>query len=363
MSLLLKKKLQILIDENFIELLRVENGVLQKFVKTTQYDLIKDELARRTYDESGDYYVKPFNISVKEALNDQIGNNGIFSPNQQTKQGNIPSDALGCLLVSPGKALVRGYDIETIDTTIVDFQKPRTTERAENQAIPFSVGRQIVVHNVHGSLPVGFGTTSQVDLYDGRTATPGVASGNKIGVARIYDLKLKNAEYKNSLTEYECSLYDIQTYTTIVLNTAISQTAGAFIEGKNSSASGYLVANVNNASLLYLYQVSGSFKRNEGIIINGIDDGRIITQVRDYNLTDVHQIVANNSTAGIGTFTADPILSNKINLTEASSQYTISNGSAGIATVTTSSSSFYVGINTGDLVSYTKQGYTVPTYK
>ena len=359
---LIKKEITDFNDENFIELLRVENGVLQKFVKTTQYDLIKDELARRTYDESGDYYVKPFNISVKEALNDQIGNNGIFSPNQQTKQGNIPSDALGCLLVSPGKALVRGYDIETIDTTIVDFQKPRTTERAENQAIPFSVGRQIVVHNVHGSLPVGFGTTSQVDLYDGRTATPGVASGNKIGVARIYDLKLKNAEYKNSLTEYECSLYDIQTYTTIVLNTAISQTAGAFIEGKNSSASGYLVANVNNASLLYLYQVSGSFKRNEGIIINGIDDGRIITQVRDYNLTDVHQIVANNSTAGIGTFTADPILSNKINLTEASSQYTISNGSAGIATVTTSSSSFYVGINTGDLVSYTKQGYTVPTY-
>ncbi len=53
---LIKKELSDFNDENFVELLRAEKGVLQKFVKTTNYDLIKDELARRTYDESGDYY-------------------------------------------------------------------------------------------------------------------------------------------------------------------------------------------------------------------------------------------------------------------------------------------------------------------
>ena len=359
---LIKKEIDDFNDENFVELLRVEKGYLQKFVKSSNYDLIKDELARRTYDESGDYYVKPFSISVKESLNDQIGNNGIFTINQQTKQGNTPNDSRGCILISPGKAFVRGYDIETIDTTIVDFDKPRTTQKAINQSIPFSVGRQIVLNNVHGSLPVGFGTTSQVDLYDGRTETPGTSSGNKIGVARIYDLKLRNAGYANTVSEYDCSLYDIQTYTTIVLNAAITKSASSYIEGKNSSASGYLVADVNNNNILYLYQVSGSFKKEEGIIINGIDDGRRINNVRDYGITDVHQIVGDNYTSGIGTFTADPILSNKIALTESSAQYTITAESAGLSTVTTSSSTYYVGIKTGDIVSYTKQGFSVPTY-
>jgi len=359
---LIKKEIDDFNDENFVELLRVERGTLQKFVKTSNYDLIKDEIARRTYDESGDYYVKPFNISLKESLNDQIGNNGIFSPNQQTRAGNQPSDSIGCILVSPGKAFVRGYDIETIDTTIVDFQKPRTTQQAANQSIPFSVGRQIILNNVNGSIPVGFGSTSQVALYDSRTVTPGTPSGNKIGVARIYDLKLRNAGYANTTTQFDCSLFDIQTYTTLVLNAAITKGASAFIEGKNSSASGYLVSNVNNNNILYLYQVSGSFKKEEGITINGIDDGRRIVNVRDYDITDVYQIVGDNYTAGIGTFTADPVLNNRISLSEAGTQFTISAASAGLSTVTTSSSTFYVGIKTGDIVSYTKQGFSVPTY-
>ncbi len=359
---LIKKEITDFNDENFVELLRVEKGVIQKFVKTTNYDLIKDELARRTYDESGDYYVRPFNISLKESLNDQIGNNGMFVSNQQTKQGNIPSDSLGCILVSPGKAVVRGYDIETIDTTIVDFEKPRTTEKVVNQSVPFSVGRQIVLNNVYGSLPVGFGSTSQVHLYSERTSTPGNPSGEKIGVARIYDLKLKNAGYANALSEFDCSLFDIQTYTTIQLNASVTLNASTFIEGKNSASSGYVVENVINSNIVNLYQVSGSFKVDEGIIIDGIEDGRVITKVRDYNLTDVHQIVGVNTASGIGSFTADPVLSKKISLTESGVQYTITDGASGISTVTTSTTNFYVGIKTGDIVSYTKQGNTIPTY-
>ena len=63
---LIKKGLDEFNDENFVELMRLENGNLQKFVKKTDYNLIRDELARRTYDESGDYYVKPFEVFVKE---------------------------------------------------------------------------------------------------------------------------------------------------------------------------------------------------------------------------------------------------------------------------------------------------------
>lgn len=357
---LIKKAITDFNDENFIELLRVENGILQKFKKDTQYSIIGDELARRTYDQSGDYYVKDFTVSLNESLNNKIGNNGIYNKNQQTKQGNNPSNDLACISISPGKAYVRGYEIETISNTILDLDKPRTTDTVVNESVPFSVGRQILLNNAYGSFPVGFGTIAQVDLYSDRTSTPGSSSGNKIGVARVYDLKLKNVSYADTSTQFECSLYDIQTYTTLTLNTSLTQSAPAYIQGKNSAAKGYLVSSVNSSNTINLYQVSGSFISGEQITINGIDNGRTIASVRDYNLTDVHQLYSANT--GISTFTADPILSKYVLLSTPGTQFTITGASGGISTVSTSDQNFYVGINTGDIVSYTKTGDNIPTY-
>ena len=140
--------------------------------------------------------------------------------NQKTSQGNTVSDNLLCLSVGPGKAYVRGYEVETINNTIIDVEKPRSTSNDYNQAIPFNLGRQIIVNNVSGSVPVGFGVSSLVNLHQGRTVSVGIASDLKIGVARIYDLKLKNAEYTNAATQYEISLYDVQTYTILISGTA-----------------------------------------------------------------------------------------------------------------------------------------------
>ena len=98
---LIKKSLTDLNDENFIELMRIENGELQKFVKESSYNLIRDELAKRTYDESGHYYVNPFNVTAKECLNNRVGNDGAFYSDQLTQQGNVPTDDLLCLSIGP----------------------------------------------------------------------------------------------------------------------------------------------------------------------------------------------------------------------------------------------------------------------
>ena len=355
---LIKKPLDDFNDENFVELMRLDSGVLVKFVNNSDYNLLKNEFARRTYDESGDYYIKPFNVFLKDSLNDKVGNSGIYSEKQKTSQGNVPSDDLACLSISPGKAYVRGYEIETISNISVDVEKPRTTEKVFNSSVPFNVGRKIIVNNVFGSIPVGFGTTSQVSLYSDRTSTVGVSSGTKIGIARVYDFKLKNAEYSNASTQFELFLYDVQTYTKLTLNSTItSLSTPAFIEGKSSGAFGYLASNVSNSSELVLYQVSGSFISNEQLKSNGEDLNRNIVSSIDYNLSDVHQITANQS-AGIGTFTADPLLSVQTLLASSGAQFSISSG----GTVTSGQENFYVGIKVGDVVSYTKQGDVVPTY-
>ena len=51
-------------------------------------------MVKRTYDESGDYCVNPFEVFMKESLNDQVGNKGLFTDIQTTPDGNVPSEDL-----------------------------------------------------------------------------------------------------------------------------------------------------------------------------------------------------------------------------------------------------------------------------
>ena len=88
---LIRKDLDDLSDANFIELLRIKNGRMQEMVKKTEYNLLANEFARRTYDESGNYYVKPFRVRVRESLNNRQGNKGIYYDSEKTAQGNEPS--------------------------------------------------------------------------------------------------------------------------------------------------------------------------------------------------------------------------------------------------------------------------------
>ena len=111
---LTKKPLDDFNDSNFVELATIQNGVLRTQTKNTDYNIIADELARRTYAESGDYCVTPFDINVKESLNDNLGNNGVFNAGQLTYGGLQASDDRVVYKVSPGKAFVKGYEIETI---------------------------------------------------------------------------------------------------------------------------------------------------------------------------------------------------------------------------------------------------------
>jgi hypothetical protein len=58
------------VGDNFIEIAQVVDGVLtENKITTTDYSYIMDTMARRTYDESGNYTVKPFKISLHEAFN------------------------------------------------------------------------------------------------------------------------------------------------------------------------------------------------------------------------------------------------------------------------------------------------------
>ena len=354
---LMKKNLDDTNDQNFIEIARVQAGELQTFVRETQYNLLNDRLAKRTYDESGDYYVKPFEVFAKESLNDSIGNKGIYTSEQKTNQGNIPSKDLMVMQISPGKAYVKGYAIEKIATGFIDVPKPRTTKNVEQEAVSYTTGDPLFVNNVFGSPSLGIGTTATVSLLDRRRG----GGGSEIGLARLYDFKAQSASFVNETTQYETRLFDIKTFTDIKVATAItSLTASDHIQGARSGATGFVRATGSNVTDFSLIDVSGKFVKDESILINGVQDGRVITKVDSFGFNDVKSV---KSAVGVSTFEADILLDSGSKLTNViSGNLRLSNTSGNTGIITSSGQNFSGIITANNIISYSLPGETVPRF-
>ena len=286
-------------------------GVLKSQKTTTDYSNLTDELARRTYAESGDYCVTPFDVSVKESLNDQLGNRGIFNVGQFTYGGSVPTDDLAVYQISPGKAFVRGYEIETISSTFLDVPKPRTTKTLENQAINYNTGPTLILNRVYGSPVIGIGNTYVLSLRNERVGIASTtAPGKEIGLSRIYDFRLESGSYNASnsnINQWYISLYDIQTITEISLNEPITLSVPTFIKGNNSGATAFLKESVSNSALLTVYEKTGEFITNESFTIDGIVNGRVAIAITSYGISDVKSVYG---VVGSGsTFTADVLQS------------------------------------------------------
>ena len=336
---------------NFIELLRVENGQPQYIVKQTQYSLIRDELARRTFDESGNYFVRPFSVFARDSLNDKYRQFGVYTEDETTVDGNTPSENLLTYQIGPGKAYVGGYDVETISSKLTTVEKPRTTTTLENAVVPYNAGSLVIVNNTYGSPNIGLGNTIPLSLMSDRIGeTSHVASGTTIGYARVYDF-VPESQYQDDTSRMELRLFDIQTFTQITLTESItSLSASSRIKGKRSNASGFLKESISNSNILLLYSVTGSFDENEQIEIDGIDDGRLISTVSSYELEDIKSVY---SQVGINTFNADIDLTNRISIAPLGTQFQITASSGGISTVTTGVRNTFTNIvKSGDIISY-----------
>ncbi|WJZ47965.1 hypothetical protein [Synechococcus phage DSL-LC03] len=357
----IKKDLDDFNDENFVELMRIVNGDLQTFKPSkANDDSLRETLARRTFDESGNYIVKPFEVFVKENLNDGLGNNGVYYDFQTTLSGLTPSESALTLEISPGKGYIEGYDIEKISTTLIDIDKPRTSRAVDNFAINFVTSAQVGINNVYGNPRVGITTTDVIQLSDSRVdnSSPSTLPGNQIGVARLYDFYAPDSKYTGDNTRFEALIYDIETYTTVSIASSITLNAPAKIEGNSSGASGYLKSNVSNSKNLTLYSAKGKFLIGESISVNGISSSPTITSVRDYDFSDVKSI--RSVDAGTSqVFTADLILENVKNIAPSATQFTITTGGTVTVGVTTVST---ILPKVGDIVTYTKQGNPYPTY-
>jgi len=363
---LAKREIDEFDDQNFVQIAEVRNGILRELNKDGEWaNSLRNELARRTFDESGHYYIREFVTTVKDSLNNGFGNRGIYNADQLTDGGSKPSESLALYKISPGKAYVKGYEVDKNYPTFLDCPKPRTTSLKENQAINFGFGPTFRVNRVTGAANIGFDTTGTIGLRDQRVGVGSMtAPGNEIGIARVYDFALESGSYdlpNPNINQWDLSLFDLQTYTDISVNETTTQPVPCFVEGQSSGANGFLRHEVVVGTGLTLYNTKGNFVVGERLTFNGIGtDGRTSIGVTAHSISDINSVYASVGTAK--TFTADIIPSEarvigiaSIAVSNRSVAWIAANG-GGIGTVTSPSFTWPGIVTTGDLVSYSLPG-------
>ena len=177
---LTKKAIGTADDADFIELMTINNGQVQSMVRSTEYSVLEETLARRTFDESGDYIVRGFAIDLREHFDDGL-NDGVYT------DGDTSKIAIG---LSPGKAYVRGFEIETVGQTFVPIDKARSTAFTQNYPTTFSAGNFLQVENAYNTPDIDSTSSGsvlpfrEVELRDKRqpithtTSAAGTGTGN-----------------------------------------------------------------------------------------------------------------------------------------------------------------------------------------
>ena len=295
-------------DANFVELIRIQNGIINHKVETTSYSLLEDTLARRTFDESGDYSVMPFDIDVRESL-DNGTNNGIYLTDGLTSEGNLTSDDLFAIGMGAGKAYVKGFEVKKIGTQFIDLEKARDFLTDSGSTTRFEQLPFVNITNLFGIPDVGFvsGETEsykKVRLVDAEHGTRGTAQVNNDG--NVYDIgraKTRGIEYNSgdasgvfmstaALTSntYKHYMFDTVMFAHINVNGAASGalTTGETLTGGSSGAT----AIVESITSLGSATITGVTTANPAVVTmsggHDFKEGQQITIASVAGMTDIN---------------------------------------------------------------------------
>ena len=135
---------------NYFEWARIIKGETFKKLKYPEYAQLEETLARRTYDESGHYTVRPFGWGPEDY-------DFVWNPNDTSVEGQHGGEywdyyAAG---IEAGKAYVKGYEFELQNTEHLVGKRARTTKKVNDATVNVDFGNYILVeHNFDGVEPL-----------------------------------------------------------------------------------------------------------------------------------------------------------------------------------------------------------------
>ena len=318
---------------DYIELMRVENGVPTKHVKYPIYGEIEKTMARRTFDESGDYTIRPFPVQIidhqgavgvtiadtdttitgtnTDFVNDfEVGDNIRLSSGTATANitsitnttSMVVNTALGdgtsqtifnnnrvSAALEPGKAYVKGFEFETIGVSYTDVKKGRGTDIATSQPINPNFGNSVKVTNVDFGSGTGMMFDPEnldgnifdmhsVNVVDINTTTQDLYDSTKIGTAKIRQIDYSSGTFTNVSTSntavFDAYLFDIN-FSPVTFTIGDSYTSGATSITLNTTESSRATGAYNGAKMSLLGETRTILDTKNGgdvyIVLNGSD--------------------------------------------------------------------------------------------
>lgn len=178
------------IANNFFTLVEWEGGNVVRSNQLSTYSELGKELAQRTYDSEGSFFVKPFSLASEPA---------------NTTHFNI--------VTSSGLAYIDGYRVEQTNNLRVPVKKGTDTNILTNQSLSTNYGNWILVNNFVGEFNSSIGATISLRDAAGAKLTSGntsvaAAPGNAIGTAKIFSVQAYDGTPGTPTAKYRLFLAD-----------------------------------------------------------------------------------------------------------------------------------------------------------
>ena len=288
-AVLAKQDVNFSSDSTFIELLRLESGKIIELSNTSIYNELDKNLARITYDESGNYTINQVSLRIKETYNNGE-NGGIFGLNEYTEDGrqvlnrtpgagednSIDGRDYYTVELDPLKAYVKGFEVENTSKKYLTVEKPRVYDSANNRGSSSSFGNYFVLDPTSITGSVNPGTIVYL-----QTTIPG-SSETQIGKARVLSLVSGGRLFLADLTIFAFAVTAEATPTVL---------AGDSIFGSNGSTA---VVESISGNVLVLSQISGQLKSGLTFTNSRNSDTFIISSLVNNKIENITDIVSNS---------------------------------------------------------------------
>ena len=190
-------------DTTFFTLTRYVDGNAVLLRDVSQYNILGEEMARRTYEESGDYIVNDFQTTVVR------------------RDGNLKAS------IGSGVAYVKGHRVENLREIFLDIDDISETsvDDRSNQGVSFNYGGYLDILNISTAGVVPLGTFATVSLRDGGGSTLGTARVRNITDSKIFlfDVRLSGA---NQISQVE-RVVGTSGYIPVANNSVIKETSSS----------------------------------------------------------------------------------------------------------------------------------------
>ena len=182
-------------NTDFLSVAEFSQGYPFKQTTQTQYNIIGDEIAKRTYEEAGNFVVDQFLLNTKS------------KPDFATEPYSFN------VVVDPGLAYISGNRVQTVLNYTANVAKATVVQTLQSSSISLNYGNYILVNQVGGIFKFNVGDL--VNLYDAPynyltvAGSPPSTAGNLIGTARVRSFVYDSGEPGTTGGTYRLYLFNI----------------------------------------------------------------------------------------------------------------------------------------------------------